>query len=275
MRRRDYHCLVSGLPDLVLEQSRNPVALTELVEELRAALHPDDAPLLRLLLLQHDHHNLLRLLSGDCEPWDRLGTCTPEELASPEADGSAAPPYVARFLRAHRDGAPLWPELAWADQLARLYYEYASKRTVGFLHAWLLFERNVGSLLAAWNARELGEAPSPSIVAGGAFADALRHSTARDFGLSREFGWVHALMLALEREDLVEREYAIDHVKWNVIDELNTFHYFTVEIVLGYFLKSRMVDRWLRLDPVRGAAGVDGALASMGSTPALAGAAGW
>ncbi len=278
MRRRDYHCLVSGLPDLALEQTRAPVELSELVEELGTALHATDARLLRLLLLHHDNHNLLRLLRGTDEPWDPLGTLTPEELGSEElesgeADAARVPPYVTRFVRAYRDDTPLWPDLSWVDQLARLYYEYALEKTHGFLHEWLRFERNVRSLLAAWNAREFGDERGASTIGVGEVAEALRHSAARDFGLSKELPWVSALLLALERDDLLKRERAIDHVKWSVIDELNTFHYFSVDIVLGYFLKARMLDRWLRLDADRGTAGVDRALRRMERSVALPGAA--
>ena len=64
-------------------------------------------------------------------------------------------------------------------------------------------------------------------------------------------------MHALAQEKLPEREKAIDRIKWNYIDELNTFNYFTVEVVLGYLLKWILLNRWTRMDAERGRQGIE------------------
>lgn len=81
---------------------------------------------------------------------------------------------------------------------------------------------------------------------------AIRKSNARDFGLNTELPFVDKLVQINENNSLLEREKAIDLLKWNYIDELNTFNYFSVEVILGFVIKLGMVERWLKLDKKTG-----------------------
>ena len=98
---------------------------------------------------------------------------------------------------------------------------------------------------------------SAQIVGQNEVTEAIERSPARDFGLSGEFPFVDKLLHALEQDSLLEREKAIDRIRWNYIDDLNTFQYFTLDVILGYLLKLTMLDRWRRLEPERGKAAVD------------------
>jgi hypothetical protein len=56
----------------------------------------------------------------------------------------------------------------------------------------------------------------------------------------------------LEQSDLLEREKAILHIRWEYIDSELTFHYFTMEVILGYFLKLSFLERRLKFDQTQG-----------------------
>ena len=51
---------------------------------------------------------------------------------------------------------------------------------------------------------------------------------------------------------MIKRERAIDQIRWDYLDELNTFNYFTVEVILAQVIKLRMILRWIRLDEPTG-----------------------
>ena len=41
-------------------------------------------------------------------------------------------------------------------------------------------------------------------------------------------------------------------LRWDFIDEANTFNYFNIDKVMGYLLKAEIIDRWVKFDPVVG-----------------------
>lgn len=252
MNERNYYYLISGLPEIVLEQSKAPFSLAELVAELRAALHPEDFALVELLFLPHDNHNLLNLTLKTEGPWDPLGKYPREDMEEKLKEPGQLPAYMDQFYQAYRLDAPLWRELSWEHQLTRLYYDHVLAHTDGFLHDWFAFDRDLKNILAAWNARAFELPAEGQLIGDDDLTAALQKSHARDFGLSRDVAFLDKLMQALERDDLLERERAVDYLRWNYIDELNTFHYFSVDVALGYLLKFRLLERWLNMDAERG-----------------------
>jgi hypothetical protein len=82
--------------------------------------------------------------------------------------------------------------------------------------------------------------------------DTLKKSHARDFGLSSEIDYIEKLISILESKNLLDREKNIDLLKWDYLDELITFHYFSIEVVLSYMIKLFIVDRWMKLDEETG-----------------------
>jgi hypothetical protein len=70
--------------------------------------------------------------------------------------------------------------------------------------------------------------------------------------LSAEYPYVEQLLSIYAIEDLLQREKAIDMLKWNWLDEGTFFNYFTVEKLISYYIKLEMIERWISLDPETG-----------------------
>ena len=252
LKKRNYYYLVSGLPDMAMEQSKVPLSLPELMEELRLSLLPEDLQLARLIFLPADNRNLLNLIQKEDKPWEPHGQFSRERMEEGLKEPGQLPDYMSRFHQAYKNEEPFWPAMSWENQLARLGLEYLLEQTDGFLHQWFAFENHLKNILAAWNIREYGLPAEGQLIGENVATEAARRSHARDFGLAAELPFLDKLLHALEQDKLLERERAIARIKWNYIDELNTFHYFTVEVVLGYLLKWIMLDRWTQLDTERG-----------------------
>lgn len=254
---RNYYYLVSGLPDLIPEQGKIPFTPAAFIELLRDSLHPDDFREVTWLLYPADHENLLDLLQKRECSWRPLSVFSREEMEERLQEPGRLPAYLERFLHAYREETPVWPHLNWENQLTRLYLEATPENTQGFVRRWLVFDNQLRNVLSAWNSREYNYPLEGQIVGQNEVAEAIERSPARDFGLSGEFPFVDKLLHALEQDSLLEREKAIDRIRWNYIDDLNTFQYFTIDVILGYLLKLTMLDRWRRLEPERGKAAVD------------------
>ena len=82
--------------------------------------------------------------------------------------------------------------------------------------------------------------------------EALRSSTARDFGLGAEVEYLGHLMKNSEVEELVEREKKPDQLRWTWMEEATFFNYFTIERLFVFLLQLEMIERWLSLDKERG-----------------------
>ena len=253
--KREYHYLVAGLPDIVIDQGKVKLKVADFKEELREHLHPEDFQLVELPFLRFDNLNLLNLLQKTGEPWDAMCNFSEEQMIQGLDDPSVGlPSYMPVFAAAYRETAPIVSSMSWENQLAKLYYEYVLPKTEGFLHEWFSFDRDVKNLLTAMSARRHGLSLSGQLVGRNDVTEAINKSHARDFGLANEYPYIEQLLKIEEQPDILEQERDIAHLKWDYLEDLNTFNYFTIDKILGFLLKLISYERWAMLDPAEGRA---------------------
>jgi len=260
---RNYYYLVAGLPDILLEQAKPPFSVASFREELQYHLHPEDFALVKLILLQADNANLLRLLHKDHEHWDERGQFSHEQMDTAVRDEEGLPAYMHQFVAAFQQDLPIQHHMSWENQLSHLYYEYALSTTEGFLAGWFSFDRDLRNILAALSARKHHLAAEGNVLGAHDAAETIRRTNARDFGLTGELPFLEKLLQVEEETNLLDREFAIDKLRWQRIDELNTFHYFTVDVLLGYMIKLFMLERWKPLDDGDGKTAFNGLIAGL------------
>lgn len=252
MFSRNYYYLVAGLPDINLEQNKLSVSVGDFKKELEAHLHPDDYDLVEKLFLPADNRNVLNMLLKNIQEFDDSGKYTFDELEDEIKEPENLPEYLKTFITLFKSNQPLIPDMSWEDQLTKLYYDYATQVSNKFLRTWFEFERDIKNILSGLTARRHKMPVENLLVGSNTITDAIRKSNARDFSLSAEFPFVEKIIQINENADLLKREKAIDQLKWNYIDEVNTFNYFSIEVILGFVLKLGMVERWLKLDKKTG-----------------------
>ncbi len=252
MFKRNYYYLVAGLPDIVLDQKKLTIPLGEFRDELQYHLHPDDYSLVEFLFLPHDNANLIGLLQKDLEEFDEMGIYSREELESEIKEPAENGGYIQRIITAFKNEEPVFPERSWEDQITWLFFEYALLQKNDFLRQWFEFDMNLRNIVAAMNARNHKMSREHVLIGENEMVDALKKSTLKDFGISAEFQWMDRLMSIQENDNLQEREHDMDMLRWDFINEINTFNYFTIEVILGYVIKMQMVERWTKLDEDKG-----------------------
>lgn len=252
MFSRNYYYLVAGLPDINLEQNKLSVSVGDFQKELQAHLHPDDCQLVEKLFLTADNRNVLNMLLKNIQEFDDSGKYTFDELEDEIKEPENLPEYLKTFITHFKSNQPLITDMSWEDQLTTLYYDYATQVSNKFLRTWFEFERDLKNLLSGLTARRHKMPVENLLIGSNTVTDAIRKSNARDFSLSAEFPFVEKLIQINENADLLMREKAIDQLRWNYIDELNTFNYFSIEVILGFVFKLTMVERWLKLDKKTG-----------------------
>jgi len=252
MFRRNYHYLVAGLPDIVLDQKKLSQTIADWRQELEYHLHPDDYSLVKLLFLPFDNTNLLNLLLKNKKPFMPAGNYSQSVLEEEIKEPLSLPSYMQQFIHAYKNETPVFQGYSWENQLTWLYVDFVLETDNTFLKSWFEFNLHVNNILSAFNVRKFKLSKESVYIGNNFITEALKKSTLKDFGLSNDFSFMEKLLSIDENGSSMEKEKAVDILRWNFIDELNTFNYFTIEVLLGFVIRLFIVDRWMQLDPETG-----------------------
>lgn len=261
-----YYYLVSGLPDISLDDGKLAYTVADFRAEMEATLSAKDQKLIDLFFLKYDNANLLACLKEADAPLDPRGRITREEFeavykALKEEEklpkNEAIPAYHVTFIQRYlaeeqSEQKGEKAQVSWEDQLAALYYEAAMKAPNPFVAGWFELNLNINNVLTAITCRKYGFDKSLYIVGHNEIAEQIRTSNARDFGLSDAVEYLPELQRIAEETDLYARERKIDLLKWKWLEDQTFFKTFDMERVFAYLLQLEMIERWVNLDKARG-----------------------
>ncbi len=188
-----YYYLVAGLPELTLEDSKLSYTVADFKTEIYSGLSASDQKLIDLFYLKFDNANVLKLLKDKEAEIDKRGNYSAAELTEyisilregGEISPKEFPSYLSVFISDYLN-TPAESMVLQEDHLAALYYEYAMKCGNKFVSSWFEFNLNINNILVAFTARKFKWDIAAHIVGNTEVCEALRTSSARDFGLSGE-----------------------------------------------------------------------------------------
>lgn len=267
----NYYCLVAGLPDLHTEDSKGFLSSEELRGELSGQLTPADNKLLSLLYAKYDNQNFLTFLQQHDAVLNPLGTLDTDDwkellglMQETDAPKDARLlPYFIHYYQYTQEEENRVHNLSSEDYLSGLFYEYALTVDNQFLRAWFEFNLNLNNLFTAIASRKHGFDPQKLILGENEIAKTLRTSHARDYGIGNMFDYTDEVIKISELPNLLEREKKLDALKWAWLDEHTFFHYFSIEKILAFVLKTQLLERWKVLSFEEGAAIFRDLLASL------------
>ena len=255
----NYYCLVTGLPELSLEDGKLSYTVANFKTEIYPELSKSDKKLVDLFYLKYDNQNLLALLKDKEAVVDEsLGNYSADELLGVIASfkeettpDKKFPSYFYEFSELYLN-TPEEERFGIEDKLHGFYYHYAMKCGNKFVSDWFELNLNVNNILAAMAARKYKMDVTKVSVGSNFVAEALRSSNARDFGLADDLEYFEQLTRINDTVDLVEREKKIDLLKWNWMEDNTFFNYFTIEKIFVFLMKLEMIERWVSLDKEKG-----------------------
>ena len=255
----NYYCLVTGLPELSLEDGKLSYTVANFKTEIYLELSKADKKLVDLFYLKFDNRNLLTLLKDKEASVDTsLGNYSADELLSviasikeETAPDKKFPAYFYEFAELYLN-TPDEERWGLEDKLHGFYYNHAMKSGNPFVSAWFELNLDVNNILAAMTARKYKMDVARVPVGENLVAEALRSSNARDFGLADDLEYFEQLVRINDTFDLVEREKKIDLLKWNWMEDNTFFNYFTIEKIFVFLMKLEMIERWVSLDKEKG-----------------------
>ena len=162
-------------------------------------------------------------LSGNRNIGDRTAESIIGEIRERVSSGDAA---LVEFLEKGYE----------EENLTEDFYRNALSHKNGFLREWFRFDLNVKNAKVAYLNAALGRKPLQDVmpVDGGTFEEAAE------------------LDRILKQGDILSRERGIDDIAWKKVDELTVFHYFDMTVILGFIVKLKIIDRWMKLDEATG-----------------------
>ncbi|MCF8335819.1 MAG: DUF2764 domain-containing protein [Bacteroidales bacterium] len=254
MAQNYYHCFVAGLPDIFLDESEVNFSMLDFKNTLKEELDPSDYELAQLLFLPYDNKNLLLYLQEKYDQFDALGNYTVNDFESELSEGDLfnLPGYMLDFVLQYKEDKKSRTLKQWENHLTHMFYDYLFTFWNQFLNDWFDFEMHVTNLLIGFNCRKFERDVEDELIGDNFVTEAIKTSSAKDFGLGGELDYVGQVMSIAEKENLLSREKELDQLKWEKLDELTLFNYFSIEVVLAYTLKLQMVYRWMRLDEKTG-----------------------
>jgi hypothetical protein len=250
MLKRNYYYLVAGLQDLSPDIPKlllDPVAFREV---LKNGVYPSDFRLVATLYYPYDNKNLLSLLLNDGQPFDERGMLPTDQLVEGLREPDLLYPYMAEFVKAFRSQEPLFPDMSPENELTTLYYRAMLETPNHFLREWFRFSLTLKNLLTAFIHRKHNLSPEHQIIGEDEVSMAIRRSHLRDFGLGHDIDYIESVANLVAISDFTAREKGIDQLFWDYLEEETFFHYFTIERLLAYVIKTQIAARWLTLDPV-------------------------
>lgn len=249
-----YYCLMAGLPDLSLDDSKAAPSIQELKENMEGELTKADKALLDVFFLQYDCRNLVALLKNPEAETDPRGNYTMEQYVDLMTSAREMnfnvhryPPFMSKFARDYaynKDVEGYFP----SDVMMLEYYRYAMQVPNKVMAEWYALNVDIANILTALIARKNGWNVSDYIMGGGEVCEMIRHNNGKDFGLANEFDYVNELMKIVDCENPVEKEKRIDAFKCVWLDEHTFFDPFSIEALFAYIAKLELMERWALLD---------------------------
>jgi hypothetical protein len=249
---REYYYYVAGLPSITMEDAKPAREVEVFRLDMQYHIHEDDFELIKMLFLPNDRDNLLNLLLHLEKPWLELGNYPCFILEQEIKHPLHLPEFMINFIKSVQNEEPIFPNMSWENQLTTLFYEYVISNSNNFIREWFEFERNLNNLQTALYCRKNGIPHEKEIVGFDEVSEIIRHSNATDFGVSKMFPYLDKLFQIYDNPDILEREKMVDLLKWKWIDDRNFFHYFDMDLILGYTAKVKIAERWQKMQPEMG-----------------------
>lgn len=215
-------------------------------------MHPDDFRMAELMLLRLDHCNLVRFLRGKNLVKRATALFTADDFIRqleifesilPEKD--ILPPYMAEVLMQYGRKEEPVDGIACLRKLDDGYYRWVKEQGSRFVKEYTEFEYNLSNMLTyIINSKAGSNQPDEGISGDNRFTRHLHETAGKNLVKDPEFEYFNDILHIGESFAMAEAEMRYDRLRWNVIEKLTLFEFFTADAVLAYLQKLLIASRW-------------------------------
>lgn len=254
-----YYFVSTSLPELRLGFPPE-MYFPEFVNLLKLNLTPEDYAKSVVMRRYYDMYNIRAFWKG--EDFNQHGNYNENDLEEALLTRSGLPEYVYDYLDKydkHDDRVNHFPELIAA------YFREEIKKSSGFLHEYLIFEREWRLVLAGFRAKQLGrdislelqyEDPDNEVV-----AQIYAQKDSKTFEPPSNYEDLKGIFEAHYQSPL-ELYQALCEYRFNKLEEFYGLDQFSIDRILVYMAQLIIVEQWIELDKEKGLGVVEGILKS-------------
>lgn len=248
----NYYCLIAGLPEISPDDRKLSLSVRDLRVYLNDYLTDDELEVIDLFFLPNDNAQILRLLNKQ-EPDPSLQTVFDvNQLESEISDPIFLPSYLKSYLldlqKEDREETHRLPEI----DLSERYWNFMLSQKNKLVREYAEFSMNVRNLLTALNCRKYKIDIEKEVIGDNKFTNLLKTSRAKDFELTDDYPYVESILALFDKGNTAEREYNIDMLYWEFLDEKTTGKFFSFENVIAFMLKLMILERWSKMTTEEG-----------------------
>jgi len=243
----NYYCQIAALPELKFDPLNGSVELEEFLSKVSPSLQPNHLNWLNMLLMAQGHNSVLDYFTNGTAETETTFPYRLDWFDLKSEQFNLLPAYMQRFSekfwQKRSDYKILEMEMGLLDE----YYRYLRQSGNGFIEKWAVYELNLRNYLTAKKCEEFSISKQAQLVGSDDFVERLIEFPTNHKEIQIEWPLSAIIDEILRNDNLLNREIALDQLKWNLIDEMNLFCYFSIEIILGYTLKLIIQNRWKRI----------------------------
>ena len=244
MSKQQYFYIISGLPNLSLQDVQLPFSAKTFLEDLKNKMDKKDFKLVSMLYYARDNSNLFGVLFNKNNIPQPEGCYSLQELKKGIERSFLLPHYMNAFLASFKENKNLYEEVIWEAKLTEEYFKTVTKTENDFLNQWMEFELNLKNLLLLMSNRKQALPFSEIIINANEVSALMKENSLADFSTQPAIDFMNEVVKIIETENLIELEKKIDALRWKKVEEMSFFNYFTVEAILSFIIKLMIIERW-------------------------------
>ena len=262
-----YYTIISELPDIRLEDKEPPFEYLRFREEVGRHISARDKELLKSIYYPIDIENMSELLvNRESKSWAIGGNLSRSHLLDGIQSPELLPNFFEDFLNANPSKQRSSNKVDIINELYTYYNNYCRNLDNDFVRIWHRFDQNLNNLIIYLNCHQFGISPAGQIIGDYYEADYLRQVSYDQLDISDWNIIFKDVLSHYDQKDIALREYLLDQFRWKYIDELVQPYHFSIEVLLAYVLKLKIVDRNTQCTVAKGKVQFDALLSEIIAT---------
>lgn len=248
----NYYCLIAGLPEISPDDKKLSLSVQELRTYFNDYLTKKEIDTINLFFYPNDNAQILRLLQKQEADPNLQTVFSASQLEDEIADPMFVPSYIKEYLsdlnKEDKEQSSRLPEV----ELSERYWNFMLAQKDKLVRKYAEFSLNIKNLITALNCRKYHLDIEKEVIGDSLFTKQLKTSRAKDFELSDDYPYVDKVLALFEKDNTAEREYRIDMLYWEFLDEMTEHKYFTFDNVIAFMLKLMILERWSKMTTEQG-----------------------
>lgn len=248
----NYYCLIAGLPEISPDDKKLSLSVQELRTYFNDYLTKKEIDTINLFFYPNDNAQILRLIQKQEADPNLQTVFSASQLEDEIADPMFVPSYIKDYLsdlnKEDKEQSNRLPEV----ELSEKYWNFMLAQKEKLVRKYAEFSLNIKNLITALNCRKYHLDIEKEVIGDSLFTKQLKTSRAKDFELSDDYPYVDKVLALFEKDNTAEREYRIDMLYWEFLDEMTEHKYFTFDNVIAFMLKLMILERWSKMTTEQG-----------------------